>query len=71
LGSAGIRLLVHLQAMEAGSAMSVNVHRLRLTARLCNQSVDGALLQVDKSAMRDAVARKIEEIFDILRLLHD
>ena len=51
--------------------MSVTVHRLRPKARLCNQAVEDALLQTDRSPMKDAVARKIEEIFDILRPLHD
>jgi len=46
--------------------MSMNVHRLRPTAALCNQAVDGTLMQSERSAMTEAIARKIEEIFDIL-----
>jgi GTP cyclohydrolase I len=55
-----------MRAEEAASAMSVTVHRLRPKARLCNQAVEDALLQADRSPMRDAVARKIEEIFEIV-----
>ncbi len=50
--------------------MSVNVRRLRPTARLCNQTIDQALAQADRSAMADAVAKKIAEIFDILYIDH-
>jgi len=49
--------------------MTASVHRLNL-ARLCNEAVDGPMDEADKAAMTALAARKIEELFDVLRIDH-
>ena len=43
---------------------------LRTFASFGNQPVPGAMTDADRDAMRDAATRKIEELFDILRIDH-
>jgi GTP cyclohydrolase IA len=49
--------------------MTANVHRLNL-ARLCNEAVDGPMEESERAAMTALAARKIEELFDVLRIDH-
>src|SRR3954468_5414949 len=49
--------------------MTANVRRLDL-ARLCNEAVDGPMDESEKAAMTALAARKIEELFDVLRIDH-
>ncbi len=39
-------------------------------ARLCNQSIDGYMDQAEQQVMVEAAARKIEELFDVLKIDH-
>lgn len=39
-------------------------------ARLCNEAVDGLASPVDQAFLMNAVARKLEELFDVLRIDH-
>jgi GTP cyclohydrolase I len=39
-------------------------------ARLCNEALDEPMAQADREAMIAAAARKIEELFDVLRIDH-
>src|SRR5919202_249154 len=49
--------------------MTANVHRLN-PARLCNEAVDGPMDESERTAMTALAARKIEELFDVLRIDH-
>jgi GTP cyclohydrolase I len=50
--------------------MTGSIYRLRPAARLCNQAIDTSSAEIDRAAMMEAVARKYEEIFDILHIDH-
>jgi GTP cyclohydrolase IA len=47
--------------------MTAKVHQLNI-ARLGNEAVDAPLSPADKTAMTTAVARKVEELFEILKI---
>ncbi len=49
--------------------MNFHSHPLRL-ARLCNEALDAPMTETERKAMIAAAARKIEELFDILRIDH-
>jgi GTP cyclohydrolase IA len=50
----------------------VNVHRKeRNIVRLCNEALDEPLDDVDRQLMISAAARKLEELFDVLRIDHE
>jgi GTP cyclohydrolase I len=49
--------------------MSSNIHKLVIPRR-CNEAIDAALDAGDEQAMLAAVAQKIEELFDVLRIDH-
>jgi GTP cyclohydrolase I len=49
--------------------MKHNVLHLNI-ARLCNESVDSPMDEADRAAMTALAARKLEELFDILRIDH-
>jgi GTP cyclohydrolase IA len=50
----------------------VNVHRKeRNIVRLCNEALDEPLDDVERHSMISAAARKLEELFDILRIDHE
>jgi GTP cyclohydrolase I len=49
--------------------MSHNVHRLNI-ARLCNEAIDGPMDEAERAAMTALAARKLEELFDVLRIDH-
>ncbi len=49
--------------------MTFHLHQLRL-ARLCNEALDAPMTETERKAMIAAAARKIEELFDILRIDH-
>ncbi len=49
--------------------MNFHMHQLRL-ARLCNEALDAPMTETERKAMIAAAARKIEELFDILRIDH-
>jgi GTP cyclohydrolase IA len=49
----------------------MNFHSRNLNlARLCNEALDQPLTEAERDAMTAAAARKIEELFDILRIDH-
>ncbi|MBM1172243.1 GTP cyclohydrolase I [Microvirga arabica] len=49
----------------------MNFHSRDLNlARLCNEALDQPLTEAEREAMTAAAARKIEELFDILRIDH-
>jgi GTP cyclohydrolase IA len=47
--------------------MTAKVHQLNI-ARLGNEAVDAPLSLADKAAMATAVARKVEELFEVLKI---
>jgi GTP cyclohydrolase IA len=47
--------------------MTAKVHQLNI-ARLGNEAVDAPLSPADKTAMTTAVARKVEELFEVLEI---
>src|SRR5579871_649974 len=47
--------------------MTAKVHQLNL-ARLGNQAVEAPLSPAERAGMTAAVARKVEELFDVLRI---
>ena len=49
--------------------MDFDHHRLNLS-RLCNEALDQPLTEAERQAMIAAAARKLEELFDILRIDH-
>lgn len=49
--------------------MTGNVIRMS-TARLCNEAVEGLSGQAEREALKAAAARKIEELFDVLKIDH-
>lgn len=49
--------------------MSVTIQRLR-RARLGNEALDQAVGQAERAAMVDSAEKKLEELFDILRIDH-
>jgi GTP cyclohydrolase I len=49
--------------------MSENVHRL-IIPRRSNEAIDGPLTGPEETAMMAAAARKVEELFDVLRIDH-
>ena len=49
----------------------MNFHSRNLNlARLCNEALDQPLTEAEREAMTAAAARKVEELFDILRIDH-
>ena len=49
----------------------MNFHSRDLNlARLCNEALDHPLTETEREAMSVAAARKLEELFDILRIDH-
>ncbi|QRM33451.1 GTP cyclohydrolase I [Microvirga sp. VF16] len=49
--------------------MNFHAHQLHL-ARLCNETLDQPLSETEREGMIAAAARKLEELFDILRIDH-
>lgn len=49
--------------------MSQNVFKLHI-ARLCNEAIDGPMDEAERAAMTTLAARKVEELFDVLRIDH-
>ncbi|QRM32624.1 GTP cyclohydrolase I [Microvirga sp. VF16] len=49
--------------------MNFHAHPLNL-ARLCNEALDTPMTEVEREMMIAAAARKLEELFDILRIDH-
>lgn len=49
----------------------MNYHRFQLgRARLCNEALDRPMMEAERRTMTAAAAKKIEELFDILRIDH-
>jgi GTP cyclohydrolase IA len=50
----------------------MNIHAGKLDiSRLCNEALDRPMSELERAAMISAAARKVEELFDILRIDHE
>lgn len=57
------------RVLSSGQANEAEVDP-KLAARLCNEAVEGASSPLDQALMVAAAARKLEELFDVLRIDH-